>query len=66
MPHCIGIPDGATCWPIERGPLLGGDTGVTVEMSRVFQNGVRFGGYFTKTNVSSQQFGEGSFDKACM
>jgi len=36
---------------------------VTVEESGVVPNGVRFGGYFTKTNGSSQQFGEGSFDK---
>ena len=49
---------------LSAGRYLAGDTGVTVEMSRVFQNGVRFGGYFTKTNVSAIQFGEGSFDKA--
>ena len=49
---------------LSAGRYLAGDVGVTVELSRVFQNGVRFGGYFTKTNVSSQQFGEGSFDKA--
>lgn len=49
---------------LSAGRYLAGDTGVTVELSRVFQNGVRFGGYFTKTNVSAQQFGEGSFDKA--
>lgn len=49
---------------LSAGRYLAGDSGVTVEMSRVFQNGVRFGGYFTKTNVSAKQFGEGSFDKA--
>lgn len=48
---------------LSAGRYLAGDTGVTVEMSRVFPNGVRIGGYFTKTNVSAQQFGEGSFDK---
>src|SRR5471030_2327570 len=32
-------------------------------MSRVFQNGVKLGAFFTKTNVSAAQFGEGSFDK---
>lgn len=48
---------------VSAGRYLAGDTGVTIEMSRVFQNGVRFGGYFTKTNVSAAQFGEGSFDK---
>jgi hypothetical protein len=48
---------------ISAGRYLAGDTGVTVVMSRVFQNGISFGGYFTKTNVSAEQFGEGSFDK---
>lgn len=48
---------------LSAGRYLAGDVGVTVEMSRVFQNGVRIGGYFTKTNVSAKQFGEGSFDK---
>lgn len=49
---------------LSAGQYLAGDKGVTVELSRVFQNGVRFGGYFTKTNVSAKDFGEGSFDKA--
>lgn len=31
--------------------------------SRIFTNGVRFGAYATKTDVSAAQFGEGSFDK---
>lgn len=48
---------------LSAGRYLAGDAGVTVELSRIFQNGVRMGGYFTKTNVSAQQFGEGSFDK---
>ncbi len=48
---------------LSAGRYLAGDVGVTVELSRVFRNGVRFGGYFTKTNVSAEQFGEGSFDK---
>jgi hypothetical protein len=48
---------------LSAGRYLAGDAGVTVELSRVFQNGVRFGGYFTKTNISAAQFGEGSFDK---
>ncbi len=48
---------------LSAGRYLAGDVGATVELARVFQNGVRIGGYFTKTNVSAQQFGEGSFDK---
>ena len=45
------------------GQYLAGDRGFTLDMSRSFSNGVRMGAYFTKTNVSAEQFGEGSFDK---
>jgi Exopolysaccharide biosynthesis protein YbjH len=48
---------------LSAGRYLAGDAGVTVDLSRVFQNGVRMGGFITKTNASAQQFGEGSFDK---
>jgi hypothetical protein len=49
---------------VSAGRYLAGDTGMTFDLSRVFRNGIRMGGYFTKTNVSAAQFGEGSFDKA--
>jgi hypothetical protein len=45
------------------GRYLAGDRGFTLDLSRSFSNGVRMGAYFTKTNVSAQDFGEGSFDK---
>jgi membrane-associated phospholipid phosphatase len=45
------------------GRYLAGDIGVTAEVSRRFSNGVLLGAYATKTNVSAQDFGEGSFDK---
>ena len=45
------------------GQYLAGDKGVTLDLSRIFNNGVRIGAFATKTNVSAQQFGEGSFDK---
>lgn len=48
---------------LSAGKYLAGDLGATFEVSRGFDNGVRMGAYFTKTNVSSAQFGEGSFDK---
>ncbi|TAK68375.1 MAG: phosphatase PAP2 family protein [Betaproteobacteria bacterium] len=48
---------------ISAGRYLAKDAGVTVAMSRVFQNGVTVGAFFTKTNVSAEKFGEGSFDK---
>jgi hypothetical protein len=45
------------------GQYLAGDRGVTVDLARVFPNGTRMGVWATKTNVSAEQFGEGSFDK---
>lgn len=48
---------------ISAGRYLAGDIGATVNLARVFNNGVAMGAYATKTNVSSREFGEGSFDK---
>jgi hypothetical protein len=48
---------------IRAGQYLAGDRGLTVEITRRFSTGVEMGAFFTKTNVSAQQFGEGSFDK---
>jgi hypothetical protein len=48
---------------IRAGQYLAKDRGVTLEVSRQFSTGVTIGVFATKTNVSSAQFGEGSFDK---
>ncbi|MET3376937.1 hypothetical protein ABIC89_006017 [Variovorax boronicumulans] len=48
---------------ISAGQYLAGDRGVTLDISRRFDNGVTIGAWATKTNVSAAQFGEGSFDK---
>ncbi len=48
---------------LSYGKYLAGDTGGTIEFSRSFSNGVKFGVFATFTDVSSEQFGEGSFDK---
>jgi len=48
---------------ISAGEYLAGDVGSTIEFSRTFSNGVRFGAFATFTDVSTEQFGEGSFDK---
>ena len=45
------------------GRYLAGDWGVTLDVSRAFANGAVMGAFATKTNVSSEEFGEGSFDK---
>ncbi len=45
------------------GRYLAGDVGATLDLSRTFGNGVSMGAWATKTNVSAERFGEGSFDK---
>ena len=45
------------------GQYLAGDFGATVDVSRKFANGVSVGAWVTRTNVSAEKFGEGSFDK---
>ena len=48
---------------VSAGEYLAGDVGYTLEFSRSFYNGVQFGVFATFTDVTTQQFGEGSFDK---
>jgi hypothetical protein len=48
---------------ISAGRFLAKDSGVTFDLSRVFDSGVRVGAWATFTNVPAVQFGEGSFDK---
>ena len=48
---------------VSAGEYLAGDVGTTIEFSRTFYNGVFFGVFATFTDVTSEQFGEGSFDK---
>lgn len=48
---------------LSAGRYLAGDVGATIDVKKVFPNGVSLGAWVTKTNVSTEQFGEGSFDK---
>jgi len=48
---------------LSYGEYLAGDKGYTFDVSRRFDNGVVMGAFFTKTDVTAEQFGEGSFDK---
>lgn len=48
---------------VDAGRYLAGDYGATVTFSRDFANGVRIGAFATLTDVSYEDFGEGSFDK---
>ncbi len=48
---------------LSAGQYLAGDVGATIDVKRVFSNGVSAGAWATKTNVPAEVFGEGSFDK---
>ena len=48
---------------IHAGKYLAKDNGLTLDISRRFNTGFRLGIFATKTNISSKEFGEGSFDK---
>ncbi len=48
---------------VHAGKYLARDLGSTLEIRRTFDNGWMVGVWATATNVSSRDFGEGSFDK---
>ena len=48
---------------LDVGRYLAGDVGATVSVDREFANGWRIGAFATKTNVTAEEFGSGSFDK---
>jgi len=48
---------------VHAGRYLAGDLGATLEASRRFSNGWEVGAFATFTDVSFDDFGEGSFDK---
>ena len=48
---------------VDVGRYLAGDWGATFALDREFANGWRVGAYATFTDVSFEDFGEGSFDK---
>ncbi|WP_223427521.1 YjbH domain-containing protein [Tateyamaria pelophila] len=48
---------------VDAGRYLAGDWGATFSIDRRFNNGFTVGAFFTQTNVSYEDFGEGSFDK---
>ncbi len=48
---------------VDVGRYLAGDVGATLTLEREFRNGWTVGAFATLTDVSSEDFGEGSFDK---
>ncbi|ARE40860.1 Putative outer membrane lipoprotein [Rhodovulum sp. P5] len=48
---------------LDAGRYLAGDWGATLSLAREFNNGWTVGAFVTLTDVSTDDFGEGSFDK---
>jgi hypothetical protein len=48
---------------VSAGRYLARDWGGTLDLSRQFKNGVRFGAWATLTTADKEAYGEGSFDK---
>lgn len=48
---------------VKGGRYLAGDSGFTFDFSRRFENGLMMGAFFSLTDISKEEFGEGSFDK---
>jgi hypothetical protein len=48
---------------VSGGRYLAKDSGVTFDFSRQFKSGLSIGAFFSLTDISSEEFGEGSFDK---
>ncbi len=48
---------------VHLGRYLAGDYGGTIEVMRKFDSGIEIGAFATFTDVSAEDFGEGSFDK---
>ena len=48
---------------IKGGRYLAKDSGFTFDFSRIFRSGLRMGAFFSLTDISEEEFGEGSFDK---
>jgi hypothetical protein len=48
---------------LKGGKFLAGDSGINVDFSRRFKSGLRMGAFFSMTDISKEEFGEGSFDK---
>tara|TARA_B110000003_G_scaffold256930_1_gene274858 strand:+ start:46026 stop:48233 length:2208 start_codon:yes stop_codon:yes gene_type:complete len=48
---------------MKGGKFLAGDSGINFDFSRRFESGLRMGAFFSLTDISKREFGEGSFDK---
>ena len=56
-------PNSNILFTLKGGRFLAKDSGFTFDFSRIFRSGLRMGAFFSLTDISAQEFGEGSFDK---
>ena len=56
-------PNSGVLFRIKGGKYLAGDSGYTFDMSRKFETGMQVGAFFSRTDISKEEFGEGAFDK---
>ncbi|WP_428430634.1 YjbH domain-containing protein [Photobacterium chitinilyticum] len=52
-----------TLFKVSAGQYLTEDKGITVDFSKQFDSGVIAGAFVAKTNLSAEEFGEGSYNK---
>lgn len=52
-----------TLFKVSAGKFLGGDKGARVDFSKQFKSGVIVGAYATITDLTSEEYGEGSYNK---
>ncbi|MFA0413280.1 YjbH domain-containing protein [Vibrio renipiscarius] len=53
----------STLFKVSAGQFLGGDVGARVDFSKQFDSGVTVGAYATLTDLSAEEYGEGSYNK---
>ncbi len=53
----------STLFKVSAGKFLGGDIGARVDFSKQFKSGVTVGAYATLTDLTAEEYGEGSYNK---
>ena len=56
-------PNSKIHFTLRGGKFLAGDSGLNFDCARRFESGLSMGAFFSLTDISKREFGEGSFDK---
>ena len=59
----LSEPSSGLLFQLVGGKYLAKDSGITMDVSRIFKSGLTMGVYASRTDISYEEFGEGSFDK---